>query len=158
MKTAGTREVERCSVTVQPGGKDSSAAGRSSLLATHPVALLFGIGLLAAFANFAVRWQVPLPFCALRKLTGIPCPACGSTRSLLAWTHLDPVAAFLFNPLFFLACAGVAVWAAVWLYEHISARPVLVRWRTSAQQLPLFRIVLSLAAINWIYLCLTLPK
>ena len=122
------------------------------------MALLIGLGFLAMTANVAMRWQVPLPFCALRKLTGIPCPACGSTRSLLAWTHLDPVAAFLFNPLFFLACAGVAVWAMAWLYERTTARPVLVMWRSSAQRLPLLRIILSLAAINWIYLCLTLPK
>ena len=120
--------------------------------------MLLGLGLLAAIANLAMRWQVPLPFCALRKLTGIPCPACGSTRSLLAWTHLDPVAAFLFNPLFFLACAGVAVWATAWLYERISARPVLARWKSIAQQLPVLRVVLGLAAINWVYLCLTLPK
>ena len=122
------------------------------------MAMLLGLGLLAAAANLAMRWQVPLPFCALRKLTGIPCPACGSTRSLLAWTHLDPVAAFLFNPLFFLACAGVAVWAAAWLYERISARPVLARWKNVTQQLPVLRVVLSLTAINWVYLCLTLPK
>jgi hypothetical protein len=160
VKTDGTstKEVERCSVAVQRGGRDSSAAGKASLLAAHPVTLLLGLGLLAVIVNVAMRWQWPLPFCVLRKLTGVPCPACGSTRSLLAWTHLDPVAAFLFNPLFFLACAGVAVWAAALLCERISARPVLVRWRSSAQQLPLLRIILGLAAINWIYLCLTLPK
>ena len=160
MKTEGlsTREVERCSVAVQRGGNDSPATGRFSSLAAHPLSLLFGLGFLALTVNVAMRWQLPLPFCALRKLTGIPCPACGSTRSLLAWTHLDPVAAFLFNPLFFLACAGVAVWAMAWLYERTSARPVLVMWRSSAQRLPVLRIILSLAAINWIYLCLTLPK
>ena len=150
MNTTGTHTSE--------AGSYPSAARGIAALASHPLALLCGLGFLAFAANLALRWQLPLPFCALRKLTGVPCPACGSTRSLLAWTHLDPVAAFSFNPLFFLVCLGVAGWAGAWLAERISARPIISRWQTAAQRLPLLRMGLVLAAINWIYLCLALPK
>ena len=120
--------------------------------------MLSGLGFLALAANLAMRWQLPMPFCALRKLTGIPCPACGSTRSLLAWTHLDPVAAFLFNPLFFLACAGVALWTIAWLCERIIRQPLLSSGAKAMSRFPVLRIAVILAVANWIYLCLTLPK
>lgn len=157
-EAAASGEVGGCALRGERSAERPPLTSGFARLAVHPVALLFGLGILAFATSLATRWQLPLPFCALRKLTGIPCPACGSTRSLLAWTHLDPVAAFLFNPLFFLACIGVAAWAGAWLYERISARPVLNRWRSIACQWPVLRIFLSLTAINWVYLCLTLPK
>lgn len=39
--------------------------------------------------------------CALRWLTGIPCPACGLTAAAVALVHGDPVGAFAANPTIF---------------------------------------------------------
>jgi Protein of unknown function (DUF2752) len=50
---------------------------------------------------------LPLPGCALRHLTGIPCPACGMTRSFIAFAKGDfatSVHQHLFGPLLFVAC------------------------------------------------------
>ena len=59
-----------------------------------------------------------LPACAFHALTGVPCPACGSTRAGLALLAGDPLAAFALNPLFtlgLLAVGAFAVVAPVWL-------------------------------------------
>jgi hypothetical protein len=40
-----------------------------------------------------------MPPCLFRSLTGIPCPACGATHAALALSRLDPIAAWVSNPL-----------------------------------------------------------
>src|SRR5688572_3117216 len=54
--------------------------------------------LLTLGARFGMAWAWPLPQCWLRKLTGLPCPACGSTRSLAAWSQWDLGQALQLNP------------------------------------------------------------
>jgi hypothetical protein len=44
-----------------------------------------------------VQWPLPVT-CSLRRLTGLPCPGCGLTRSLVALAHGDANAAWQFNP------------------------------------------------------------
>jgi hypothetical protein len=39
------------------------------------------------------------PLCPFRLLTGLPCPGCGLTRSLVSLLHGDLSAAVLFHPL-----------------------------------------------------------
>jgi hypothetical protein len=117
------------------------------------------LGAVAAL-RLAVAWHVPLPFCLLRRLTGIPCPACGCTRSVLAWTEFDPVAAFTFNPLFCLCCLVGACWL---LWRGIGlASGGRYGWTTTGRsgfrRWPWGKVVAALAALNWIYLCFNLPK
>jgi hypothetical protein len=81
-----------------------------------------------------------LPFepgiaCPLRTLTGIPCPLCGMTTSVVATVHGDLASAFAANP------AGiVAVAVAAWL---LIARPRSLR-------VPRPAVVLMLLAM-WIF-------
>lgn len=139
----------------------------------HAPLLLIALAASAAFVRLCVQWQVPLPFCLLRTTTGIPCPGCGCTRSLLAWTHLDPIAALRFNPLFFVATLAVAAWAIrrTWVGLQTKAgRPDPTQSHAGSSNpdtcgdSQLLRRALSprflalLAALNWLYLCLTLPK
>jgi hypothetical protein len=82
--------------------------------------LRIGGGLLLAGASLVPLLPGPggLP-CPLRSLTGIPCPLCGMTTSVLAATHLDPMAALAANP------AGVvAVLVAVGLLLFRGRRQV----------------------------------
>ena len=50
--------------------------------------------------------------CPFRRATGLPCPACGLTRSWQAAAHLRPRDSFGYHPLgavTFLAAAGIAL-------------------------------------------------
>lgn len=123
-----------------------------------PVWFVLGMAALAVVARFALLWQLPLPECWLRKLTGVPCPSCGCTRSLASWARLDLEHAFYFNPLFFLLCATVLAWSALWLVERFSQRRVLDGLQGRLKDWPWWKIGGTLLLVNWLYLCLMLPK
>ena len=108
--------------------------------------------------HWATRWQVPMPQCLLRKFTGIPCPTCGCTRSLLAWSDLDLGAAFRFNPLFFVFCLGLLAWFGLWCIERLTGRLWLARWGAVVNRGPVWKVFIALAVVNWLYLWLKLPR
>jgi Protein of unknown function (DUF2752) len=123
-----------------------------------PLWLFSGALALVAGLRLAGQWQLPLPKCWLRTFTGVPCPSCGCTRSLLAWSHFDLAQAFNFNPLFFVCCVAGLLWLALWAAERFLHRPWLRQWRARADRWPVGRVFLALVALNWLYLCLRLPK
>lgn len=79
---------------------------------TPPLGLVFGgIGLLAAAAVGLLRLdRLPLTLCVFKGLTGLPCPTCGSTRTLGRLFALDFAAAWSQNPLATLGAVAVAAW------------------------------------------------
>ncbi|PYJ64001.1 MAG: hypothetical protein DME24_00315 [Verrucomicrobia bacterium] len=85
-----------------------------------PVLAFVGLLLLLVVARVAVQWNLPTPFCGLKRLTGIPCPFCGSTRCLQACSSFDFAEAMRWNPLTFLACGGVVLWFVLWVASTIS--------------------------------------
>jgi hypothetical protein len=61
--------------------------------------------------------------CLVHRAFGIPCPACGGTRCVVAAASGDPARAFLANPLVF---AGLAVSLALLLVRAVAARRLVV--------------------------------
>ena len=49
--------------------------------------------------------------CPIRLLTGVPCPGCGGIRALGAISVGNFDSAWSLNPLIFLACLAVIIWA-----------------------------------------------
>jgi hypothetical protein len=87
----------------------------------------------------------PLPItCIFRRLSGLPCPTCGSTRAVLALARLDPLEALRLNPLIASIALAIPVIALLWAWRRprISARTATIA------------IVASIGA-NWAYLLLT---
>lgn len=132
-----------------------SVSLRNALLPWLPL-LLLPVGALSARWILAYGWYFPP--CLLRKFTGIPCPSCGCTRSLAAWTHFDFEQALLFNPLFFALCVAMLIWFAARVAESISHRRFLPNLRLAFQGWPVWKIGAGLLALNWLYLFLALPK
>ena len=52
----------------------------------------------AAFLAFKPA-SLKLPSCTFRRITGLYCPGCGSTRALTRLVHGDVAGAFRYNPL-----------------------------------------------------------
>ena len=124
----------------------------------QPLSYLLAAVAAAVALRLAVQWQLPLPTCWMRKFTGVPCPGCGCTRSILAWTYGNIGEALRLNPLFFSLCLVLACWVAVWSLERLTGRRWIASWQTHAQRWPVWRTLAVLAVVNWIYLILTLPK
>lgn len=116
----------------------------------------------------------PMPPCAFKLLTGMPCAFCGSTRAALALAQLDFAAALRFNPLTTLALLGAFAWGLVWgagrfLTRHRAAhgsggfgasrRAFGMRWaeRVTARLGRRAWLVLGVAVLlaNWAYLLVT---
>ena len=66
--------------------------------------------------------QLGLPPCAMKALTGIPCPSCGMTTSLSLVMHGDLAAASEANPAG-LIVAGLGLVATVWLAAVAAGMP-----------------------------------
>ncbi len=93
--------------------------------------------------------------CLFKKITSLPCPSCGSTRSVLSLLKGDLSGAFLLNPLGFIILAVIVI-APVWiLYDVIFRKATLYRFFGKAE-LFLQRKWVAISAIlivilNWIW-------
>jgi hypothetical protein len=123
---------------------------------------LYAFSLVASVAGYVWLWlnvqatQVGasmVTVCALKGLTGWPCPACGTTRALLTLARGDLAAAVTLNPLCLIAAAGllvVPVWTALDLGSGRRSLPAAFEraegfLRRPRAALPLGALVLA----NW---------
>jgi hypothetical protein len=78
-----------------------------------------GVAAAAAAASIALYFTNPnnpgswLPRCPFNWLTGLDCPACGSTRMVYSLLHGDLASAWHFNPV--MLVAGLPLLAWLWL-------------------------------------------
>lgn len=90
----------------------------------------------------------PMELCLFRRLTGLACPTCGTTRGVLSLLAARPLAAWAYNPLVFTV---VGVWAAIVAVRILTGRSL--RLRLTARQKPFAWIIAAAAAVllNWLY-------
>lgn len=137
---------------ITPRGVGGSIGSSSALW-------ILGGWLLVLAAARGIQWFPNLlPPCGLRTLTGLPCPFCGGTRALIAWSRLDFAQAFACNPLVGLGCIAVCAWFFVWMVDHWRGGDWNVRTARRLQKKPWPAILIGAALANWIYLLLWLPK
>lgn len=97
--------------------------------------------------------------CGLRAATGLPCLACGGTRSVQALARGEWLTALKFNPLVVVGVSAAVIWFAVavwraWRWDPASSVATRGRWNRVRWAL----IALAVAAVlNWIYLWKYLP-
>ena len=127
-------------------------AFRAATRDDRSLSLVLALGVLSAAAllPFASLFARLAPICVFHALTGVPCPACGSTRAVLALARGDVLAALAWNPLTALAilAGGAAcVLAPLWLAAR-GPVPVLPR----SLPLPVRVFVVLVVAANWAWL------
>ncbi|MBN2582477.1 MAG: DUF2752 domain-containing protein [Planctomycetes bacterium] len=92
--------------------------------------------------------HVDVSLCAFKRLTGLPCPSCGSTRAAESLLAGHPVRAWLYNPLI---STVVAMAGAVLGVRLVAARAV--RLDMSQREIHAATLLLiALVLINWAYL------
>ncbi len=85
--------------------------------------------------------------CPLKRLTAVPCPTCGATRSVLSLAQGDLLGALLYNPLLFSVLSVLAIVLLVRLVSGWTLRANLtpverrIAWSTGA----------ILLLLNWAY-------
>jgi hypothetical protein len=107
--------------------------------------LMLGVGWLQPMLSFA-------PDCAFKGLTGIPCPTCGSTRSVVHLSHGEILSAFVMNPLTTLCLMSAVLY---FIYSSISAALYLPRisLRLTDTERNIMRAgVVMLLLVQWAYL------
>jgi len=93
--------------------------------------------------------------CIFRRLTTIPCPSCGSTRSVLSLLHGEFREAMLWNPFGFLLMAFLVV-APFWISYDLASRNSTLLNAYIKIELLLKRKWIALPAVllvlmNWIW-------
>ena len=117
---------------------------------------LIWLGVSAAVLAGGAAWlalSLPWPRCPFFAVTGWPCLTCGATRGTIAFLHGDFLSALRWNPLAAVALGGVIVfdlYAAIVLLGR-THRLRIVDW-TVAEKKMMRIAVISLLALNWIYL------
>lgn len=108
---------------------------------------LLAASLLARFAG-----HVPV-FCVLYRTTGIPCPACGSLRSLQHLLAGEFPAAWRLNPLAVALVAGGIVFAVYsWIVVAVRLPRLRLEGTSRTTRWLVTALVIATVAANWLYL------
>ncbi|MBT1712096.1 DUF2752 domain-containing protein [Fulvivirgaceae bacterium PWU5] len=92
--------------------------------------------------------------CMFKDMTGVPCPSCGITRSLLSLLHGNVQEALWINPLGFVAALLLTILPAWVLYDGVQRKrtlPTAYRWaelQLQRQKL-LYVPLIALILVNW---------
>lgn len=93
--------------------------------------------------------------CMIKHVTGVPCPSCGSSRSVISLVNGDITGAIYWNP-FGLIIFAIMVISPVWIgYDLVTKRyTFLTNYRRAERMLRVKWVAasaISLVIINWIW-------
>jgi hypothetical protein len=114
-------------------------------------------GYIWLFINYhrSVSDSIEPGVCLFKRITGIPCPSCGSTRSVLSILKGDFIGALLLNP-FGIIIMSILILAPLWiLFDVVSKRDSLLQVYNRTElilnrkwiAIPLILLVI----LNWIW-------
>jgi len=115
-------------------------------------ALLGSLGL--AIAHYFPEIIGIVPPCLFRYMTGIPCPACGATRSGLYISQFQIAGAFTANPFFFGLFVALLIWG-INTFAGLVFKKNLSFTLSMSEQKVLRVVLMGAFFISWVYLILT---
>jgi hypothetical protein len=98
---------------------------------------------------------IQLPRCAFKTITGLPCPTCGVTRTVIALSRGDLDGALFLNPLAAIA-GGAALLYLLYAAAVLALR--LPRFRPTVSAIGARRLRVAAVAVlglNWVWLIAT---
>ncbi len=115
-----------------------------------------GVSIIILFIGSTMPALSLMPSCAFRMLTGIPCPTCGATRSIIALARGDVTASFIMNPLTALCLlAGILVFLYS-LATVVFDLPKISMLLSPKDEIALKTGIIILILAQWIYLITSL--
>lgn len=121
-----------------------------------PLGTIYGF-VLAGAAIIAASWlwlDLPRMVCPLRRVAGLACPTCGSTRMVEAFLGGDFAAAFSANPLVFLVFVSAAFWSLASTSLRILGWPAPQLVCTPRDRLWIRLAALLMVLSGWAYVIL----
>jgi hypothetical protein len=91
-----------------------------------------------------------LPGCLLKAATGLPCPFCGSTRTVVALGQFDLFNAFVENPLMAVIVLVLPLLFMGSLFFDVKNKEIDLKY--FLQEKKAFWILAGILALNWFYL------
>ncbi len=111
--------------------------------------VMLGVGWLPPILSFA-------PDCVFKGLTGIPCPTCGSTRSVMHLSHGNMLSAFAMNPLTTLCLISAVLYFIYSLMSVAFHLPRISFLLTDNERNVMRAGVVMLLLVQWAYLIILL--
>jgi hypothetical protein len=115
-----------------------------------------GIALLVLLAGRFLPVLALAPSCAFKTLTGVPCPTCASTRSIVYLSHGYIASAFFMNPLVLAGALAALVYLLYSLFTLLFDVPRIVVDLSGKEKGRIRALAALLIFSNWLYLVLTL--
>lgn len=114
---------------------------------------------LAAAAWAYLTFVGGTPGCLFRRLTDLPCLACGGTRCVRALTQGEFLAALAYNPAVFATVVLAVAWAGWTLVARLRGDGLRLRLVTDARGDRQVRWGLAFGLVlHWLWLAWTLPR
>jgi len=122
--------------------------------------LIIMIACIAGYVWLAMNWLYPpvhhskeTSICLLKHFTNIPCPSCGSTRSLLSILNGNFLEGFYLNPFGYILLV-IMITAPVWvIYDWLNNSQSLLSFYKKSEQFLSRKIVaiptILLVLMNW---------
>ena len=133
-------------MTEVPAGKMRAAFRR--IFSSSAARVLLAVVIVAACVALAHALGVTL--CPMKRLLGVPCPTCGTTRAFAELLRGDVFGAFARQPLV-MSCSllGLPVLLAI---RIVSGRRTMAdRWTAVSRSAVFWCLVIAAVLANWIY-------
>lgn len=120
------------------------------------IGVLTVLGWIWLFSSFFFdEHQIKTTVCLSKRVTDVPCPSCGTTRSVLSFFKGDFLKALYWNPLGILSAIFLII-SPLWLlfdfiFQKKSFYGMFLKMENFLKKWYIFVPLILLVAINWIW-------